>query len=252
MVRLRRHLLALVMAFPLWGIALATWSVADDPVVQLQDWGVHGGRPVWQVADVVIRVCALAVAVVLMLGAVATAYWRARRLTALTASGNVVAAAVVVVGPALLYVRHVRDPGASIPQSYLLALLVSLLAGIAILVNAAAGADSDGHTARLAAVPAVLLVFVGLTLFGALAVYATDLFIHGVPLIGPIGVARVYPIDALPSGYAGLPATLGGSLAASLAAFVGTVYALAGIARGARVTSAPTADAVIELGVASL
>jgi hypothetical protein len=46
--------------------------------------------------------------------------------------------------------------------------------------------------------PGLSIVLLAISI--ALVAYATDLAIHGVPLIGPNLLAQVYPINALPPG----------------------------------------------------
>jgi hypothetical protein len=85
----------------------------------------------------------------------------------------------------------------------------------------------------------------------ALVAYATDLAIHGVPLTGPTTCAQVYPINALPTGYAyWLPALIV-SVVASLAALSCATYATVGAVRGGTQTKAePDVDILIKLDIA--
>jgi hypothetical protein len=248
---LRPRLIALVIALPLLLIAFCGWFIADDPLVQLQDWGFGNSVSVWQVADVVIKACLLTAALAPIGAAVVVALRRARRQTAGAAAGNVIAAVIVVAGPAAAFFGHARHPDAPNPAPYLLALVFGTLVGIAILANAAARAPSDHRTARLAVLPAAILGIVALATFVALIAYTTDLAINGVPMIGQDLVAQVFPIDALPSVHTDWLPALIFSLVASLAALCSAAYALVGVIRSAQVKAAPAVDIVIELDIAS-
>jgi hypothetical protein len=167
-------------------------------------------------------------------------------------AGNRIAAAIVVIGAVAAFYRHESSPD-SPAGPYLLALVIGLLVGIAILTNAAARANSDRRTARLVVVPTALVGALAFTMFAALVAYGTDLIIHGVPLLDPSLGAHAYPIDALPPGDAGFIPMLIVSIAASLAALTCAAYALVGIIRGARVLPVGDRvhDNVIELDIAS-
>jgi len=216
---------------------------------------------VWWAADLVIRVCLPIVVLAIIPGALVVARLRARRQRTWAAAGNGDAAAIVVIGAAVFFSAIARRPDSAppIPQVDLLALVLSVLVGIAILANAAARAHPDRRTARLVVVPAAVLSIVLLATFVALVAYATDLVINGVPLTGPTTCAQVYPINALPTGYAyWLPALIV-SVVASLAAFSCATYATVGAVRGATQTNAepdvdtkaePDGDILIELDIA--
>jgi hypothetical protein len=100
-------------------------------------------------------------------------------------------------------------------------------------------------------VPTAGLSILSLATFAALAAYATDLLINGVPLIGPDHVAHVYPINAMPAGHTDWLPALIISIVTSLAALSSAAYALVGVIRGVRTKAAPAVDMVIELDVAS-
>jgi hypothetical protein len=252
MPRLRPRLLALVVALPLLLLAFVGWFIADDPLVELRDWGVGVGNttPAWQVADVVINACLPIVALALILAAVVVAVRRARRQRSWAAAGNVIAAAVVVVSAAAAFFGHASHPDSS-AAPYFLALVLGLLVGIGVLANAAWRAQSDRRTARLVVLPAAILGIVSLATFVALVVYAADLIINGAPIVGPDRGAHVYPIDALPAGHTDWLPALIVSVAASLAALCYVAYALIALVRGAQTKAAPAEDIVIELDVAS-
>jgi hypothetical protein len=245
--------MALVTALPLFLIAAVAWSTVDDPVVNLKDCNVGDSTPLWWGADLVIRACLPIVLLAIIPGALVVARLRARRQRTWAAAGNGVAAAIVAVGAAVFFSAIAGRPDSAppIPQVDLLALVLSVLVGIGILANAAARAQPDRRTARLVVVPAALLSIVLLATFVALVVYATDLAINGVPLAGPTTCVQVYPISALPTGYAyWLPALIV-SLVASLAAFSGATYATVGAVRGGAQTKAePDVDILIELDIA--
>jgi hypothetical protein len=253
MPRLRRRLIALVTALPLFLIASVGWSIVDDPVVNLKDCNVGNYTPLWWGAGLVIRACLPIVVLAIIPGAMVVARLRARRQRTWAAAGNGVAAAIVAIGAAVFFSAIARRPDSAppIPQLDLLALGLSLLVGIAILANAAARAQPDRRTARLVVVPAAVLSIVLLATFVALVAYATDLAIHGVPLTGPTLCAQVYPINALPTGYAyWLPALIV-SVVASLAAFSCATYATVGAVRGGTQTKAePDVGTLIELDIA--
>jgi hypothetical protein len=245
MPRLRPRLIALVIAFPLVLLAFLGWLIADDPVTFLNTGAADAGHPaaggsvpLWQLADYVVRACVPVVLLELILGALVVAVLRARRRRSWAGAGNVVAAAIVGIGPAPFFAGVVGNPDYPAPghtQLYLLALLLGVLVGIAVLANAAARAQSDRRTARLMVVPAATLSIVLLATFVALVTYAVGLVIDGVPLIADTGLVQVYPVDALPSGYAGWLPTLIASVVASLVALSGAVYAMAGAIRGAQI-----------------
>jgi hypothetical protein len=250
MPRLRRRLIAAVTALPLFLIASAGWSIVDDPVVNLKDCNVGNHAPLWWDAGLVIRACLPIVVLAIIPAALVVARLRARRQRPWAAAGNGVAAAIVVMGAAVFFSAIARRPDSAppIPQLDLLALALSVLVGIAILANAAARAQPDRHSARLVVVPAAALSVVLLATFVALIAYATDLAVHGVPLSGPTLCAQVYPINALPTGYAyWLPALIV-SVVASLAAFSCATYATVGGVRGGTQTKVePDIDILIEL-----
>jgi hypothetical protein len=254
MSHLRSRLIAVVITFPLLMIALVAWSIADDPTVEPQYWGAGNNTvPVWQLAGLTIRACLPLLALAIVVGAVVVAAWQAHRQRPLAAAANRIAAATVVIGAVAAVYRHASQPD-SPAAPYLLALVIGLLVGVAILANAAARAKSDRRTARLVVVPTTLVAALAFTMFAALVAYATDLIIHGVPLLDPALGAHVYPIDALPPGDTGLVPELIVSMAASLAALTCAAYALTGIIRGARflpVGGDRVRDNVIELDVAS-
>jgi hypothetical protein len=191
-------------------------------------------------------------ALAIVVGAVVVVARRARRQRPLAAAGNRIAAAIVVIGAVAAYFGLERQSDSS-GAPYLLALVIGLLVGIAILANAAARAKSDRRTARLVVVPTALAGALAFTMFAALVAYATDLVIHGVPLLNPTLGAHVYPIDALPPGDAGFVPELIISMAASLAALTCAAYALVGIIQGARFLPVGdrARDNVIELDIAS-
>jgi hypothetical protein len=258
MPRLRPRLIAGVIALPLFLFSYVTWSVADDPVVNLKDWGVGNYTPLWWGAGLVIRACLPIVVLAIIPAALVVARLRARRQRTWAAAGNGVAAAIVVIGAAVFFSAIAGRPDSAppIPQIDLVALALSVLAGLAVLANAAARAQPDRRTARLVIVPATLLSIVLLATFIALVAYASDLAVHGVPLMADLGV-RVYPIDALPTRAADLLPALIVSVVASLAALFSSAYALAGAIRVAQtkaepdVTRAePDADILIELDIA--
>jgi hypothetical protein len=251
--RLRRRLVALVTALPLFLIASVGWSIVDDPVENLKDWGVANFSPLWWGAGLVLRACIPIVLLAIIPAALVVARLRARRQRTWAAAATGVAAAIVVMGAAVFFSGIARRPEEAppIPQLDLLALALSVLVGIAILTNAAARAQPDRRAARLVVVPAAVLSIVLLAIFVALVAYATDLAIHGVPLIGPNLLAQIYPIDALPPGYGyWLPALIV-SVVASLAAFSCATYATVGAVRGGTQTKAePDIDTLIELDIA--
>jgi len=247
---LHARLIALVITFPLLLIAFVGWFIADEPLVDLRNWGAGNTMPMWEVADTILSACLPIVVLSLVLAALVVALRRARRQRTLAAAGNVVAAAIVVIGPAVAFSGHASHPD-SPAAPYLLALVLGLLVGITILANAAAGVQSDRRTARLMVVPTATLNVVSLTIFVALVAYASDLVINGVPLIDPTLGAHVYPIDALPAGYARWLPALIVSVVASLAAFSGAAYAMVGIIRGPQSKAAPAVDVVIELDITS-
>jgi hypothetical protein len=241
------------MAFPLFLIAAAGWSTVDDPLVNLKDWGVGNYTPLWLVADTVIHACIRIVVLAIILGAVVVALLRARRRRAWAAAGNMVAAAIVVTGPAVLFSGIASHPDSPLtrPQLDLLALALSVLAGIAILANAAARASLDHRTARLMVVPAALLSIVLLATFVAFAAYGSDLAIIGVPLAAdPTLGAHAYPINTLPPGFADWLPTLTGSVVAGLAALSCAAYAMVGAIRGALTKAEPEVARLIELDIA--
>jgi hypothetical protein len=258
MPRLRPRLIALVTALPLFLIAAVGWSTVDDPLVNLKDCNVGNYTPLWWDADLVIRACLPVVVLAIIPAALVVARIRARRRRTWAGAGNGGAAAIVVIGAAVFFSALARRTHSAppIPQLDLLALTLSVLVGIAILANAAARAQQDRRTARLVVAPAAALSVVLLATFVALVAYATDLAINGVPLTGPTTCAQVYPINALPDGYAyRLPALIV-SVMASLAAFSCATYATVGAVRGATRTSAepdvdtnaePDGDILIEL-----
>jgi hypothetical protein len=234
--------------------------MADDAVVNLKDWGVANFAPLWWGAGLVIRACLPIVVLAIIPAALVVARLRARRQRTWAAASNGVAAAIVVVGAAVFFsaIAGRADSAPHISQIDLLALALSVLVGIAVLANAAARAHPDRRTARLVVVPAAVLSIVLLATFVALVAYATDLAIHGVPLIGPTLTAQIYPINALPAGYAYLLPALIVSVVASLAALSSSAYALAGAIRGAQTkaepdvtTAEPGVDIVIELDVSA-
>jgi hypothetical protein len=250
---LRSRLIALVIVFPLLMIAFVAWSIADDPTVEPQYMGAGNAVYVWQDAGLTIRACLPLLALAIVAGAVVVAARQARRQRPLAAAANRIAAAIVVIGAVAAFYRHESQPD-SPAAPYLLALVIGLLVGIAILANAAARAKPDRRTARLVVVPTALVGALALTMFAALIAYATDLVIHGVPLLDPTLGAHVYPIDALPRGDAGFVPELTVSMAASLAALTCATYTLIGIIRGARlhpVDADRVRDNVIELDIAS-
>jgi hypothetical protein len=253
MRNLRLRLIALVTALPLFLIASVGWSIVDDPVVNLRDWGVRNYTSLWWGAGLVIRACLPIVAVAIIVGALVVARLRARRQRTWVAAGNGIAAAIIVIGAAMFFSAVARRPDSAppIPQIDLLALVLSVLVGIAVLANGAARAQPDRRTARLVVLPAAMLNIVLLTAFVALVVYTIDLIIDGVPLSDPILGARVYPIDALPTGYAGWIPALIGSVAASLAALSCAAYGVVGAIRGAQGDTAPAVDTVIDLDIAA-
>lgn len=241
MPRPRRRLVALATALPLFLIAAVGWSIADDPVVNLKDCNLATSMPLWWNAGLVIRACIPIVVLAIIPAALVVARLRARRQRTWAAAGNGVAAAIVVIGAAVFFSAIARrpDPAPPIPQVDLLALALSVLVGMAILANAAARVQPDRRTARLVVVPAAVLSIVLLATFVALAAYATDLAIHGVPLTGPTTCVRVYPINALPTGDAyWLPALIV-SVVASLAAFSCATYATVGAVRSAQTRAEP-------------
>jgi hypothetical protein len=252
MSHLRSRLIALVITFPLLMIAFVAWNVADDPTVEPQYWGAGNTVPVWQLAGMTIRACLPLLALAIVVGAVVVAARQAHRQRPLAAAANRIAAAIVVIGAVAAFYRHASQPD-SPAAPYLLALVIGLLVGIAILANAAARAKSDRRTARLVVVPTALVGALAFTMFAALVAYSTDLAIDGVPLLDPNLGAHVYPIDALPPGDAGLVPELIVSMAATLAALTCAAYALVGIIRGARFLPVGDGvrDNVIELDIAS-
>ena len=253
MSHLRSRLIALVITFPLLMIAFVAWSIADDPTVEPQYMGAGNTVPVWQLAGLTITACLPLLALAIVVGAVVAAALQARRQRPLAAAGNRIAAAIVAICAVAALYRHESQPD-SPAAPYLLALVIGLLVGIAILANAAARAKPDRRTARLVVVPTALVGALALTMFAALIAYATDLVIHGVPLLDPTLGAHVYPIDALPPGDTGLVPELIVSMAASLAALTCAAYALVGIIRGPRflpVGGHRVRDNVIELDIAS-
>jgi hypothetical protein len=245
MPRLRPPLIALVSAFPLILIAFVGWLIVDDPVTYLNLATTGNNPPLWwDAGSFIVHTCLPIVVLALLLAALVVALLRARQKSSWAAAGNVVGAAIVVVCPAVFYSGIADDPGSSPAHSELdlLALLVGVLVGIMILANAAARAQSDRRTARLIVVPSAILNAVLLPTFVALVAYATDLAIHGVPLLADVtpgveytGPVHVYPINALPSGYAGWLPTLVVSLVASLAALSGATYATVVAIRGAHI-----------------
>ena len=262
MPRLRRRLIALVAALPLFLIASVGWSTVDDPLVNLKDCNVGDSTPLWWGADLVIHTCLPIVVLAIIPAALVVARLRARRQRTWAAAGNGVAAAIVVTGAAVFFSAIARRTHSAppIPQIDLLALALSVLVGIAVLANAAARAQPDRRTARLVVVPAAVLSIVLLATFVALVGYAADLAIHGVPLTGPTTCAQVYPINALPAaGYAyWLPALIV-SIVASFAALSCATYATIGAVRGGTQTNAepdgdtkaePDGDILIELDIA--
>jgi hypothetical protein len=233
----------------------------NDPVVNLKDCNVGDYTPLWWGADLVIHTCLPIVVLAIIPAALVVARIRARRQRTWAAAGNGVAAAIIVIGAAVFFSAIARRTHSAppIPQIDLLALTLSVLVGIAVLANAAARAQPDRRTARLVVVPAALLSIVLLATFVALVAYATDLAINGVPLTGPTTCAQVYPINALPAGYAyWLPALIV-SVMASLTAFSCATYATVGAVHGATQTNAepdgdtkaePDGDILIELDIA--
>ena len=257
MPHLRSRLIAVVITFPLLMIAFVIWNIADDPTVEPQYMGAGNTVPVWQLAGLTLLLCLPLLVLAIVVGAVVVAALQARRQRPLAAAANRIAAAIVVIAAVAALYRHASQPD-SPDAPYELALVVGLLVGIAILANAAARAKSDRRTARLVVVPTALVGALAFTVFAALVAYATDLVIHGVPLLDPTLGAHVYRIDALPPDDASLVPELIVSMAASLAALTCAAYALVGIIRGARslpvalpVGDDPVGDNVIELDIAS-
>ncbi len=248
MPRLRPRLVAVVMVFPLLMVAFVAWSIADDPTVEPRYLGFGNTVPVWQLAGITLLACLPVLVLAIVVGAVVVAARHAHHQRPLAAAGNRVAAAIVVLGAAAAFYRHESQPD-SPAAPYLLALVIGLLVGIAILANAAARAKSDRRTARLVVVPTALVGALALAMFAALVAYTSDLAIHGVPLLDPTLGAHIYPINTLPPGEAGFVPTLIVSIAASLAALVCAAYALVGVIRGAKAQAAPDVDNVIELDI---
>jgi hypothetical protein len=101
------------------------------------------------------------------------------------------------------------------------------------------------------AVPAAMLSIVLLAAFVAVVVYTADLVVNGVPLADPTFGVRIYPIDALPSGYAAWLSALIVSMVASLAALSSAIYGTVGAIRGVQIKTAPAVNIVIDLDIAS-
>jgi hypothetical protein len=249
MPRLRPRLVALVAAFPLFLIAFASWFSADEPVdSHAISASIAGHLPLWRIAESVMSVCLQIMAAALILGATAVAAVRVRSPHRRRAIGYGAAALFAFGGPAVFLAglaTHPNTPPAH-PELYLLALVLGLLVGIAVLAVAALRARTDRPTARVVAVPATLLSLVLLVTFTALVGYTADLSVHGVPLItvGTPGIehtasVHIYPVDALPAEYRGLLPSLIVSLVASLAALTGAAYAALGAIRGIRTTPSP-------------
>jgi hypothetical protein len=249
MLRWRRRLISLVVAFPLFLIAFVLWLIADEPLVSMDPVVTGKSMPLWWGAGLVIRACLPAVVLGLILGALVVAVLRSRRRRTWASAGDLVAAAVVVIGPAF-GITGLRDAPSAHPGLDQLALVLGLLAAIAILANAAAREPADRRTARLIVLPAAMLCIVLLAVSVALVVYAIDLVVNGVPMFDPTLGLHVYPVDALPAGYAGWLPALIVSVAASLAALAVAAYGMVGPIRGARLKAMPAVDIVIDLDIA--
>jgi hypothetical protein len=250
---LRLRLIALVVAVPLFLIAFVGWLLVDDRVMRLETPTAGGSMPWWQVAETAMNACLPVVVIGLILAALVVAVRRARRRRTWAAADNVAAAAIAVIGPATFFSAFAGGPDSrpAHPAFYLLALLVGVLVGIAILANAAARAQADRRAAGPVAVPAAMLSIVLLAALVAVVVYTAYLVVHGVPLADPTFGVRIYPIDALPSGYAGWLSALIVSMVASLAALSTAIYGTVGAIRGVQLKTTPAVNIVIDLDIAS-
>jgi hypothetical protein len=135
---LRRRQVALVISCPLFVIAYLGWSMADEPLVYLRYRAAGTSEPLWVDADMVITACLPIVAVGLIAGALVVALLGARHQRTWAAAGNVVASAIVVIGPAAAVAGRV-DSAPAHPELDLLALAFGVLVGIVVLAIAAAG-----------------------------------------------------------------------------------------------------------------
>jgi hypothetical protein len=228
-------------------LAFGSWFVADEPMdSRLVVATTRDSLPVWRVAEMLMGVCLIAMAVALILGALVVAILRARGRKVWAALGHGVSALLIGGSAAVLVstmALHPDTPPAN-PALSLSVLVVGGLVGMIVLGNAAVRARSDRRTAQLVAIPAATVWVVLLTAVVALVGYAVDLVVHGVPVItdampgvGDPGSVHVYPIDALPTGHAVLLPALILSLVAGLAALAGATYATVGAVRGLRIAA---------------
>jgi hypothetical protein len=242
MPRLRLRLVVLAAVFPLYAVAFASWFSVDEPVDSDLIKAAAGDRvPIYRVAEAIVGLGLIAVAITLIVTAAFAATLRAREALAArdgstgAAIGYLLAAVLAVGGPAVFLLAWVTHPrqAPTHPQWYILALFLGVAVGLGVLITRAAGAPLNRRVAVVAAVPATVMSVIMLATSAALTAYMADMVAHGVPVI-TYGVVETYPVGAMPADHSGWLITLVVALVASLAAMVGAGYAAVGTVRAAR------------------